>query len=67
MTTTVIFPDATLPEPTNGGFATQEEFLKYIMKTKDGHWSSQLHARPSGERFADYDHQKGASILKGSL
>ena len=55
ITTTVIFPDATLPLPTNGGFATQEEFLKYIMNSNDGHWSSQLHVRPSGERFADYN------------
>ena len=55
ITTTVIFPDATLPQPTNGGFATQEEFLQYIMKSNDGHWSSQLHVRPSGERFADYN------------
>ena len=55
ITTTVIFPDSTLPAPTNGGFANQEEFRKYIMTCKNGHWSSQMHVRPTAERLADYN------------
>jgi len=52
---TVIFPDSSLPEPTNGGFSSQEEFRNYVMQhQKDGQWSSALHSRPLAERLADY-------------
>jgi hypothetical protein len=51
---TVVFPDSTLPEPTNGGFETQEEFREYVSRNQDGRWSSALHARPMAEKLADY-------------
>jgi hypothetical protein len=50
----VIFPDLTLPEPKNGGFANQEEFWKFVTSSNNGQWNSQLHVRPSAERLADY-------------
>ena len=53
-TITVVFPDSSLPQPTNGGFANQEEFLKYILSHQDGHWNSEMHARPHDERLPDY-------------
>ena len=55
ITTTVVFPDATLPEPTNGGFKDQDEFRKFVTNQKDGHWKSQLHVRPLATRIADYE------------
>ena len=51
---TVIFPDSSLPEPTNGGFDNQEEFRKFLSTNQDGRWSSEFHARPHSERLADY-------------
>lgn len=55
MSITVIFPDSSLPEPTDGGFASQEEFLQFVAShQKDGLWNSALHARPLAERLADY-------------
>jgi hypothetical protein len=51
---TVVFPDATLPQPTNGGFQTQEEFRSFVTASQNGHWNSELHARPLAERLADY-------------
>jgi hypothetical protein len=54
MNMTVVFPDSTLPEPTNGVFETQEEFRAYVMKSQNGRWNSELHARPTAERLADY-------------
>jgi hypothetical protein len=50
----VIFPDSTLPEPTNGGFANQEDFRKFVTSSSNVQWNSQLHVRPSAERLADY-------------
>jgi hypothetical protein len=29
---TVVFPDATLPNPTDGGFKNQEAFRKFVME-----------------------------------
>ena len=52
---TVIFPDATLPQPTNGGFANQEEFRKFIASKNNGRWSTQFHSRPYADRLADYE------------
>jgi Helitron helicase-like domain at N-terminus len=54
ITMTVIFPDSSLPEPTNGGFETQDEFRKYIISQQDGKWNAELHVRPLNERLADY-------------
>lgn len=52
---TVIFPDTSLPEPTNGGFQTQEEFVKFVTEhEKTGKWNSELHARPLAEQLDDY-------------
>ena len=51
---TVVFPDTTLPEPTNGGFANQEEFRKFVTDNQNGRWNSELHSRPLRERLADY-------------
>ena len=52
---TVVFPDSSLPEPTTGGFANQDEFRKFVTeKQKDGQWDSALHARPLADRLADY-------------
>ena len=50
----VLFPDTTLPEPTNGGSSNQEEFWKFVTKNQNGRWNSELHSRPLWERLADY-------------
>ena len=56
MSITVVFPDSSLPEPTNGGFASQDEFRKFVTENqKNGQWNSALHARPMAERLADYN------------
>ena len=55
MSVTVVFPDSSLPESNNGGFANQDEFRKFVTeKQKNGQWTSALHARPMAERLADY-------------
>ena len=46
----VVFPDTTLPEPTNGGFA----FRKFVNGKQNGWWNSELHSQPSQECLADY-------------
>ena len=52
---TVVFPDSSLPEPTDGGFKNQEEFRNFVMnRHNSGKWSSELHSRPLKERIADY-------------
>ena len=55
MSITVVFPDSSLPEPTNGGFSNQEEFRKFVTENqRNGQWNSALHARPLADRLADY-------------
>ena len=54
MNITVIFPDATLPTPTNGGFKTQEEFRQFIMEHQNGKWKTEFTSRPTSEREPDY-------------
>ena len=54
ITITVVFPDSSLPQPTNGGFQNQEEFRKFIIQRQDGHWHSEYHARPHEDRLTDY-------------
>jgi hypothetical protein len=54
MNVTVVFPDSSLPEPTNGSFKTQEEFRAFVMEAQKGRWSSELHSRPTADRVADY-------------
>ena len=52
---TVVFPDSSLPEPTNGGFENQDEFRNFVMnRHNSGRWSSELHSRPQKDRIADY-------------
>ena len=55
MSTTIVFPDAKMPVPTNGGFACQEDFRKYVLENQNGNWNSALHARPLAEKLADYE------------
>ena len=56
MDITVVFPDATLPSPTNGGFENQESFRKFIMDHQDGKWKTKFTARPTTKRAPDYIH-----------
>jgi len=50
----VVFPDTSLPEPTNGGFANQEEFRNFVAEQQTGKWNSALHSRPLAEKLEDY-------------
>jgi len=55
MNVTVVFPDSSLPEPTDGGFSNQEEFRQFVTKNqKRAQWDSALHSRPLNERLFDY-------------
>ena len=51
---TCVFPDASRPRPTNGGFENQDEFRQFMMDTQDGSWNCELHARPLAEKIEDY-------------
>ena len=51
---TCVFPDASRPRPTNGGFKNQEEFRQFMLDTQDGSWNCELHARPSSQKMEDY-------------
>jgi hypothetical protein len=57
----VVFPDGTLPEATNGGYANQMLFRKAVEKRDMSGFNAQLHSRPTGEYLADY---KGLNIIK---
>jgi hypothetical protein len=50
-----VFPDSSLPSPTNGGFQSQEEFWKYVLKHQNGKWKTEMTVRPTTERERDYD------------
>jgi hypothetical protein len=51
----VVFPDSQLPEETNGGFQTQEEFMQFVLDhQRSGKWNSELHLRPEGQRIPEY-------------
>ena len=52
---TVVFPDSSLPSPTNGGFKNQEEFRKYILEHQNGKWETELITKPTSERERDYN------------
>ena len=54
MNITVVFPNATLPTPTNGGFKNQEEFRTFIMEHQNGKWKTEFTSRPTAEREHDY-------------
>jgi hypothetical protein len=49
-----VFPDSSLPTPTNGGFKNQEEFRKFVMERQNGKWETEFTARPTSEKEADY-------------
>jgi hypothetical protein len=51
----VVFPDSTLPTPTNWGFQNQEEFRKYVLEHQNGKWQTEMTARATTEREQDYD------------
>ena len=51
---TVVFPDASLPTPTNGGFDNQDQFRKFVMEHQNGKWKTEFTARPTCEREHDY-------------
>jgi hypothetical protein len=50
---TVVFPDSSLPSPTNGGFKSQDEFRKYVLEHQNGKWETEMIARPTSERERD--------------
>jgi hypothetical protein len=54
MSITVVFPDASLPTPTSGGFENQEAFRKFVLEHQDGKWKSELTAKPTCIREHDY-------------
>ena len=54
MNITVVFPDATLPNPTNGDFENQEESWNFIMEHQNGKWKTKFTSRPTAEREHDY-------------
>ena len=55
---TVLFPDSSLPETTNGGFDTQEDFRNYIMEKLDGSsWTTTLQMYPSSQPMPDHIHE----------
>ena len=56
MDITVVFPDASLPTPTNGGFENQEAFRKFVMEHQNGKWKTEFISRPTKEREHDYIH-----------
>lgn len=51
---TVVFPDKELPEPTNGGFKNQEEFLKFVAAHQNGKWDSRYVAKHGTEQVPDF-------------
>jgi hypothetical protein len=50
-----VFPDSSIPTPTNGGFQSQEEFRKYIPEHQNGKWETKMTPRPTTERERDYN------------
>ena len=55
LSTTVVFPDGDLPEPVHGGFNSQDDFRRYILKHQNGQWNATFIARPTPEHVADYN------------
>ncbi len=55
ITTTVLFPDKDLPDPTNGGFKNQDEFRDFVARHQQtGKWDSTFIARHGPDRMKDY-------------
>ncbi len=50
-----MFPDGSLPTPTNGGFENQEAFRKFVMKHQNGKWQTEFTARPTLDIQHDYN------------
>ena len=55
MTVTVIFPDGDMPQPTNGGFGTQDKFREFLMKHDNGQWNTHIQSKPTQDRLQDYE------------
>jgi Helitron helicase-like domain at N-terminus len=55
MNITVVFPDGDMPQPTNGGFGTQDKFRNFLMEHDNGKWTSMVQSKPSTERIQDHD------------
>jgi Helitron helicase-like domain at N-terminus len=51
----VVFPDGDMPQPSNGGFGTQDKFREFLMKHDNGQWNSRIQSKPTQERIQDYD------------
>ncbi len=54
LVTTVVFPDGDIPEPTNGGFDTQDDFRRYVASHQNGEWSSTFVSKSLPDHMADY-------------
>jgi hypothetical protein len=54
MNITVVFPDASMPSPTNGGSKTQEQFRKFVMEHQNGKFSAEFNSRPTVDREPDH-------------
>ncbi len=61
LVTTVVFPDGDIPEPTNGGFKSQDDFRRYVADHQNGEWSSTFVSKSLPDHVADY---KGENIAQ---
>ena len=50
-----MFPDDSLPTPTNGGFENQEAFRQFVMEHQNGKWQTEFTARPTSDTEPDYN------------
>ena len=55
MTVTVVFPDGDMPQPTNGGFGTQDKFREFLLKHDNGQWNTHIQSKPTQNRLQDYE------------
>lgn len=55
MNITVVFPDGEMPQPTNGGFGTQDNFRKFLLEHDNGQWQTHIQANSTVERKQDYE------------
>jgi hypothetical protein len=50
-----VFPDANVPQETNGVFESREKFQQFVLQhQRSGKWDSAIHARPESNRIPDY-------------
>ena len=67
MNITAVFPDATLPSPTNGGFENQEEFRTFIMEHQGMNYlyrPTQMEQMPSLRFYAETEFIKMSEAQK---